>query len=802
MNFRAGAIAAAGLIASTALADEGQWPVSRLGDIDRARIESLGFRLPLSDLYNDRGGLMRAAVNLSGCSAAFVSTDGLIATNYHCAYRAVQASSTPEQDRLATGFLARERKQELVAKGYTVLVLRSIRDVTSDIRKVETGAKDDLARERAIDRRKKEIVASCEKKAPALRCAVATFSLGERYELHESLELSDIRVVYAPPSSVGEYGGEIDNWMWPRHTGDFALLRAYADPKGKPAEYADSNVAYHPAEWLKVSAGGVTPGDFVAVLGYPGRTERYLRALEVQRQIEQVLPKTVELMTEWVGVLEEQSKRDKAVAIKVAAQKKSFANHAKNSRGMLDGLARLSLLERRKKEEQRMALWLEAPGREAQRKAVAELDSMVADRKQSFERDLLLSNVVRGPNLLGVAIDLVRRQKESGKPDLERDEPYMDRNAIRLWKSIERRLHDADPEVDAKLLESLTVRAKGLPKGQEIPALGRVQFRGSSLAKLELAKKLFDTPAEVEKSRDSVIVAARSLVLEIEAMEQEGRTRDGRAARIAPLYFEAVRAIRKTPFYPDANGTLRLSYATVTGYSPRDGLEAKPQTTLLGAVQKHTGQEPFDLPKAVRDKAATAKESYWSDPILGDVPTCFLSNADTTGGNSGSPVIDASGHLVGLNFDRVWENIAGDYAWGSARSRNISVDIRYLLWLLDRVDDAEPLLQELGVAGFRSLPARRGREEPVAPTPVPSAVTTPTAKSCGCRIGERDDVGWRSILGAILLFGVIQRRGGARRGARATRRCDRDRSVPRDDDARARTRVRSATEEEDAEPSA
>jgi hypothetical protein len=763
-------LAAVLLLASRVHADEGQWPPDRLGTLDKTRLASLGFRLPMSELYADNGGLMRAAVNIQGCSAAFVSADGLIATNHHCAYRAIQANSTPAQDFLAGGFVAKERKTELQAKGYTALVLRSIRDVTADIRKVEATAKDDYERTLAIEKKRKEIVRECEKKQKGLRCEVAVFSMGDEYKLFESLELVDIRLVYAPPAGIGEFGGEIDNWMWPRHTGDFSLLRAYADPKGNPAEHSDKNVPYKPQSWLETSADGVGPGDFVAVLGYPGRTQRYLRASEVERQIEQTLPRSSELQAKWVELLEQQAKRNKEVALKVAAQKKSLANSAKNGRGMLEGLAHLALLERRREEEQSLDVWLKAKGREKHQSAARDLDGISKDRRTTFERDLLLSNA-RNLNLLGIAIDLVRRAKESKKPDLEREEAYMERNAVRLWKTQERRLRDFDPEVDATLLATLAVRAKELPPELALDAISRLatgteaatatslggKLRGSTLAKGDNAKKAFDTPASIDTSNDFAISLARGLVDALEAMEKQQKTRAGTEARVAPLYFEALRAVAKKPFYPDANGTLRLSYATVTGYAPKDGLQAIPQTILGGAVQKNTGTAPFNLPKPVLEKAGSAKHSYWSDPGLGDVPTCFLSNADTTGGNSGSPVIDANGKLVGLNFDRVWENIAGDFGWGAARSRNVSVDIRYMLWLLDRVAGADAILTELGVAGFRSQPARRAREAPASTAPIPSNGSPPEAKSCGCSFERREaHLGW--VLAALWLVSGLRRR--------------------------------------------
>ena len=742
------------LVSASVRADEGQWMPSQISKLDQGRLAGLGLRLGPADLWNESGGLMRAAVNLSGCTGAFVSEKGLIATNHHCAYRAIQGQSSPEHDYISNGFLAKKLDGELPAKGYTVRVLSHVKDVTQDVVSALKGASDDRSRAEAIEKKKKELVLACETKDARRHCEVNDFYLGKRYELSEYLELEDIRLVYAPPAGIGDYGGEIDNWMWPRHSGDFALLRAYVGKDGKPAEYSKDNVPFSPAEHLRVSAEGVRPGQLVMVFGYPVRTARYLPATEVKRQLEQVLPATVDLYGEWLELLAAQAKRSPAVAIKVAALKKGVANREKNARGMLEGLRRLGLAERREQEAASLAEWAKKPGREASAKALGELAALSAEREKRFSRALLLDNVPRASNLMGLAVHLVRLARERQKPDIERAVGYMTRDEPELWKAAERRLRDFDPEVDAALLATLVVRAKktnpplqalaSLAAGPNEAAISRAlapKLAASALKNPERAKKLFDAkPSEVDAVSDFLFVAARKLADAIEALEAEERTDTGVLARVGPTYFEMLEAQRGGPVYPDANGTLRLSVATVGGYKPQDGLLALPQTTLMGAVEKATGKAPFALPQKVLDKAEQAKNTFWADSELGDLPLCFLSNADTTGGNSGSPVVNGRGELVGLNFDRVWENIAGDFGYSKARSRNISSDIRYMLWLLDRVDDASPLLRELGVASFRGLPARRPRPASVmrsadgglrgGPEPTDSE-----RSSCGCRSG-------------------------------------------------------------------
>ena len=732
-------LAGVSLAGPSARADEGQWPPGQLAELDWSALKKMGLELEAKELWRGDGGLMRAAVNYGGCSGAFVSAEGLIATNHHCAYPAIQAASSVEHDYLRDGFLARTKSDELPAKGRSTLsVLRDIRDVTAEVRGAAEGAKSDGARWHAAEAVKKRLVADCEAQGPDLRCEVVEVALGARFELHEAFELRDVRLVYAPPASIGEYGGEVDNWMWPRHTGDFTLLRAYVAPDGASAEHDAANVPYRPAHHLEVSLDGVRDGSFVAILGYPKRTTRYLPAPEVSRAVEQSLPAVIDLYGEWLQILEEAGRADPAVAIQVAALKKGLANRHKNARGMIAGLERLSLVKTRWAEAEAMTRWVEGPGREALRTLPADLGVLSSESRIAFPRDFLLETLSRAPGMVALSIDLARRAREAKKPDLERDQAYMERNAVKLWKAQETRLRDHHRETEARLLAAVLVRAAALPPQRRIHALeplatadpaqalerARRLYAASALHTPDRARGLFDAAdLDAAAARDPLLALGAALAEDIESAEEARRAREGTMRRLAPRWSELLRAVRGGPIYPDANGTLRLSYAQVTGYAQRDGLYATPRTRLAGAVAKHTGADPFDLPAKVLAKAAAAKESRFADPELGDIPLCFLSSGDTTGGNSGSPVIDGRGRLVGLNFDRVWENIAGDFAYAIDRSRNIIVDVRYMLWLLEEVEGATELIAELGVRpGARSAP--------------PSALALtgePAASACGCR---------------------------------------------------------------------
>ncbi len=774
------ALGALVVAAGPAEANEGQWMPRQIPDLDAEAMRKAGLRLPLTDLHalDEAGheiGILAATVNLSGCSAGFVSAQGLVATNHHCAYGAIQAASSVEHDYLKDGFVAADRAAEIIAKGATVQIVESVTDVTARVRAVADAQADPSARAQAVEALRKTMVAECEAPppapAPTRRCRVADFYAGAEVQLIASIELRDVRLVYAPPSAIGNYGGEIDNWMWPRHTGDFSLLRAYVGPDGAPAEYSTENIPYQPKRHLAVGTG-VAPGDFVAVLGFPGTTQRYQSAAEVARHIDQVFPARIDLYGEWIAILEANAARDAGARIKVAAKLKGLQNRFKNSQGMLDGLRRNRTVERRRREDQELRAWIGAHPEGGSSKILDALDALSNERRDEFDRDFLIDNLTRGANSLAMAIDVVRRARERDKPDLQRVSEYMDRTAAELWSTQTRRVRDYDVAVDRALLGSLLRRVAALPATRRFVDAGEREVEGLLRSKLmdeSFAKGLWEADwATIEDEDDPMIAFARALVPVLEEYERRGRARDGVLLGVGPGYFELLRAVRTGPVYPDANGTLRLSWGTVGGYSPREGLQATAQTTVTGMLEKSTGVEPFDVPTRVREAASRSTSSRWADPTLGDVPVGFLSNCDTTGGNSGSPVIDGQGRWVGLNFDRVWENVAGDFGYSPERSRNVVVDVRYLLWQLDEVEHAQWILDELGVtkAGAAAPTVAMPSEIGVPPQADPTPAITPTSRGCGCSTSP-DSPAWVGLMVAMTAFGFRRRRSQRRHEALA-----------------------------------
>lgn len=703
------ALALALLTTAKASAVEGKWTPEQVLQLDPKWLRELGLEIPPEKLWGrDGAGLLEAAVQIAGCSAGFVSAEGLLVTNHHCAFPILQQHSTTERDLITNGFLARTRGEELPGGNVRATIPHRTRDVTAEIEAsaVSAGA-DDLARFRAIERRKKELVAACEAQ-PDRRCQVEAFDGGLYYTLFESLELSDVRLVYAPPRAVGEFGGEVDNWTWPRHTGDFALLRVYSASR-----------PYRPRHWFPVAKEGVGPGDFVMLAGYPGTTLRALTESEMRERGERFHPGRAALYRSWLDVMEAASARDEAARIALADRIKGLANREKSSRGQVAGFRRGNILEKKRASEQEILAWAaretSKPEHAAAVEAHAELARLMEQRLATWERDFLLDQVIQGPKPLHLALILARWTGEKAKPDLEREPDYMERSKNRVLERLRLDQHRMFLPAEEELLADLLGRFAKLPEGSRSAAvdalLGNDRSPEAIAAKaadllartrvvdLEERMKMFGESAEqLRARRDPLLDLAFALDRELlDWKEREDRFK-GAVSRLRPRWQRAVIAHAGRPVAPDANGTLRVSFAHVQGYSPRDAVQLEPRTTLSGVVEKHTGEEPFDVPEAVLAAAPAAPRSRWADPTLKDVPVGFLADADTTGGSSGSPVLNGRGELVGVNFDRVWENVANDFGYLPDVGRNVSVDVRYMLWMLDALqgEAAKGLLTELG----------------------------------------------------------------------------------------------------------
>jgi len=698
--------------AGSALALEGKWTPQQVLQLDPQWLKKQGLEVSPARLWNpERGtGLLAATISTGGCSGGFVSPDGLFITNHHCLFSVLQEHATPQNDIITNGFLAKSRDQELTGGTLRITIPRRFTDVTNEVRATVPKDSGDAGRNRAIERKMNALVAECEKQ-PSTRCKVASFDGGYQYVLVDSLEVSDVRLVYAPARAVGEYGGEIDNWMWPRHTGDFAIGRAYVN--GAP---------YRNEFWFPISTKGVSPGSFVMVLGYPGITYRSMTAAEMTERRDRFFTRRQDLYGEWIRILEESTKGDPAAQIAVADNLKSLDNRFKNAEGQLAGFKRGGIVEKQGKLDEEVLAW--AAKQPEQKRAVAayrELQQVLDEETKTWEHDFLLSQLAAsstsptpsGPKAAFFATTAARSSIERQKPDTDRDELYMERNIARVNQKLGREQKNYVAAADKKIFASVVRRSLAFPEGQHLGAIEAVfpNKDEASIAKRidelyassrlfdagERAKMLAETPAQLKARHDQLVDLGFALDAEIREYEARKDRWEGALSRLRPVWRGAVLAHAGKPVAPDANSTLRVSFAHVRGYEPRDGVAYLPQTTLSGVVEKNTGQEPFNAPAGLLAAAAAKRFGQWKDARLGDVPVDFLADADTTGGNSGSPVVNGRGELVGVNFDRVWENVANDFGYNDAVARNVNVDVRYLLWILDQVDHGGALLQELGV---------------------------------------------------------------------------------------------------------
>jgi hypothetical protein len=706
--------ALAALIATSVFCAEGMWMPQQVPQL-ASELQKMGIKIDPNRFADLTGDPMGAVVSLGGCSASFVSPDGLVVTNHHCGFGALQFNSTPQRDLITNGFLAKTREEELPAgPGSRIFVTTKIEDVSGRVTGNLDSKLSNLDREKAIDRNVKQLVDECEKPG-GVRCRVASFFEGSQYLRTTQMEIRDVRLVYAPALGVGDFGGETDNWMWPRHTGDWSYLRAYVGKDGKPADYSKDNVPYHPAHILKVSNEGVNPGDLVIVAGYPGRTFRYRTAAEVQNMQQYSYPRTIKYATDLNNILRDMSKNNKAVEIANASRIKGNDNTLKNYTGTLTGFEKFGIYGQRQKRESALASYI-ASHPEAKKYAGA-LDQMNKLEQQELatqQRDAVLQWLLRGSPMLGQSATLYRLSLERPKADIERNQGYQERDWPRIAEGIARAQKSLEPQSDRAGLQYFLLETQKLPADQRITAVDELiakaggvdpfldqLYTNTKVADLAQRKAMqTESTAQLQARHDSMLDFAAALSPLQLQNEQREKEFAGAMSRIRPMYMEALRVSSGGRLYPDANGTLRVTFGKVVGYAPKDAVWYNPQTTVSGILQKNTGSGEFDAPKNELEAIKANRTAGYVDPQLGEVPVNFLSDVDTTGGNSGSPTLNAKGELCGLLFDGTYESLGSDFVVDPNITRSIHVDAVYMLWMMDAVDGAHNLLREMG------LPAR------------------------------------------------------------------------------------------------
>ncbi|MCK9279790.1 MAG: S46 family peptidase [Melioribacteraceae bacterium] len=692
--------------------EEGMFPLSEIHKID---LKKAGLKISPKDLYNPNGvSLIDALVNIGGCTGSFVSSDGLIITNHHCAFGAIAAASTTEKNYLENGFYAKGLEEEIPAQGNFVKITESYEDVSEKVLKSVENITDPVERNRTIGKTMKEIADAANDPQNSITAEVSEMFAGKTYVLFRYLTLRDVRLVFAPPQSIGNFGGETDNWVWPRHTGDFSFMRAYVGPDGKSAPYSKDNVPFHPKKHLKVNPNGVKEGDFTFILGYPGRTYRHRPSQYLEYQKEFLLPFTSELYEYAINTTLEAAKNDPELKLKSASRVKGLANTEKNFKGKIQGLKRINIIEQKQNEEKELQKFIDSKP-ELKNK----YGNVLNDIKENYDRmfkfaeaQLWLRNVNGFSTPLQMASFITGYATEKEKPDAERMNAYMDKNINSTLGRLNYLKANYHKEIEKKILSKMLNDAIAQKDGEKVTAVTNFVSSGKDLNDFVdntvYGSKIMDDAyfkelttkslSELKALNDPLINFALELREQNEKISLTSEEVEGNLNKLFAQLIDAKMEWKKTNFIPDANSTLRLTYGYIKGYNPQDAVYYSPITTLNGVIEKSlSGEADFVIPAKLKELYDKKDFGRYADKKTKEMPVAILYNMDTTGGNSGSPIMDAYGNLIGVNFDRAFEATINDFAWNESYSRSIGVDIRYVLWVTEKIGGATHIIKELGL---------------------------------------------------------------------------------------------------------
>ena len=705
------------LIASTTFkvyADEGMWLPSlisqRISDM-----QEKGFRLSAEDIYSINQASLKDAVVLfgRGCTGELVSPEGLLLTNHHCGYGQIQKHSSVEHDYLRDGFWAMSREEELPNKGLTVSFLERMEDVTELVLKGHQQEMSENQRAELIKRNSDAIIAEAIKEGKGFRAIVESLYYGNQYFLFVYKEFSDIRLVGAPPSSIGKFGGDTDNWMWPRHTGDFSIFRIYAGKDNEPAPYSKDNVPYQPKKYFKISAKGVQEGDFTFIYGFPGRTQEYIHS-EAVRYIEETGdPHKIALRTLRLNIMNAHQSQSQKVRIQYSSKHANVANAWKKWQGEVKGLRKMKTVQTKRDYENRFSKWAEGNEYKGLTEKIAELYNRLEGYNFAYD---YYSETVRAIEIGNYAMSIARLYNTVVSESNDTIVTFDSVKAAELAESFYKDYHmPIDKEIFIALMnefdKNMPERFKPgyhisqLQKFGSIEAWADYIFTNSAFTNPEYTTGLTSADKSVvmndpatEFFNEYLKWYYSDILPHANSINQELQLAYRDYMRGQMAFAEATEGKHALEaFYPDANLTLRVAYGHIKGYSPSDGVYYTPSSTIKGIMEKDN-PEIFDynIPQRLRDIYATKEYGEWADKT-GDVPVCFIATNHTTGGNSGSPVINADGNLIGLNFDRVWEGTMSDIVFDPEICRNISLDIRYVLFTIEKIGKAGYLLDEMTI---------------------------------------------------------------------------------------------------------
>lgn len=692
-------------------ADEGMWEPYQMESLKK-ELRASGYRGNVSNVSDLFKHPMNAIVSLGGCSAAFVSDTGLIATNYHCIERSyLQFNSNAESDLFETGFVARTKEDEKKsAPGSRVYVTLDSSNITDKVLFGLSDTTQALDRAKIIEDNKKEIIKNCET-SDEIECRVRSFFSGEIYKLEKVLKIKDVRLVYAPPAYIGEYGGEIDNWMYPRHTGDFALLRAYTAKDGSSKEFNKDNVPYKSDSFLKISAKGVEDGDFVMVVGYPGRTNRLLTLNEIKWDLETGFYETVKFLKRGIDLIEQNTISSNGSKLKYRGLKSGYENYYKKISGQIDGAENFKLLESEEINWINFIGFVESSANETDKAYLNELLALIdQEQKKNIARSYFGNSA-----LISQAQRIYRNAVERESIDSERKSGYQERDQERIANRIKALDYSYDHEVDRVIFLDRLMTYKNFDKSyrratyskllrldeneevvtQRVNEIYKTKYKNSK----NFLNMMSLTLDELNSSQDPLIIFIKDIFEESLEYEKESERVGAQRQLLKSKFNNLLRKYYESSgrqMYADANGTLRVTYGNVAGVSLQDGIRYEPFTRLEGIAQKHSGKKPFKASDQLLSLIENKDYGKYEYKPINSVPVNFISTLDITNGNSGSATINAKFELVGLAFDGMLETIIADYKH-IPEARTISVDSRYLLWTLEKLERADNILEELTI---------------------------------------------------------------------------------------------------------
>ena len=692
-------------------ADEGMWLPMLVKQLNYAQMQKMGLQLSPEEIYSINNSSLKDAIVIfgRGCTGEIVSPEGLLLTNHHCGYGSIQGVSTVEHDYLTDGFWAYTKKEEIPIEGLTVQFLDRIEDVTATILEGVTDEMTEDERNEIIDKNRKTLAEQLTE-GTDLKAVIKPFFGGNEYYAYIYETFTDIRFVGAPPSSIGKYGADTDNWMWPRHTGDFSMFRVYTAPDGAPAAYSEENIPLKSKHFLPINISGVEKGDFSMIMGYPGSTDRYLTSFGVEMAIDKTNPTIVDIRRKKLDIMREDMDASDAVRIQYASKYAGTANYWKYFIGQTKGLKRLNVAAKKKALEDEFTKWANAtPER---KKKYGDALGMIEEAYKNIEtfdlaKTYFFEGIYRGPEILRYAMSFGGLAKAlENKDDTEKAEKMTQR----LKDGAAKYFKDYNAPTDQKLLAAmLKMYAENVPQDQQPEFMKDLtkKYKGDfdAYAAKVFDKSIFTSLAKVDAflakpkaksiTKDPAYIASIAFMKNYREINKQISKSDKMLERGNRLFIDGLRKMNPDKvYYPDANFTQRLTYGTVEDYYPADAVHYNYFTTVDGILEKEDPNNwEFVVPDKLKELIKNKDFGPYGDD--GEMKVCFLTTHDITGGNSGSPVINGKGELIGLAFDGNWEAMSGDIAFEPELQRTINVDIRYVMFIIDKYAGAQNLIDEM-----------------------------------------------------------------------------------------------------------